>query len=95
MKRLVFLFFLVSFSYSASVADIATLEQLYNDLDGPNWTDRTSWLSGDPCINTWAGITCDASDNIINIELPNNGLEGVFPSDFSISSLQVLYVYLL
>ena len=31
---------------------------LYLATNGPGWVSNANWLSGDPCSNSWAGISC-------------------------------------
>ena len=52
---------------SDGVANAArrTLVSLYNSTDGDNWRDNDNWLVGDPCINDWHGVYCDANDTQI------------------------------
>jgi hypothetical protein len=47
----------------------AALVDLYNATGGPNWhstcgagVGNGNWLVGDPCQNSWAGVTCSGSD---------------------------------
>eukprot|EP00541_Cyclophora_tenuis_P019101 CAMPEP_0116575858 /NCGR_PEP_ID=MMETSP0397-20121206/20187_1 /TAXON_ID=216820 /ORGANISM="Cyclophora tenuis, Strain ECT3854" /LENGTH=201 /DNA_ID=CAMNT_0004104789 /DNA_START=217 /DNA_END=822 /DNA_ORIENTATION=+ len=57
----------------------------------PGWTTSTNWLTAtDKC--TWYGVTCDASGQIIKIELNDNNLIGVVAPEILIlaSSLQIL-----
>ena len=43
----------------APAASVSALVDLYNATGGGSrWVNRTSWLIGDPCINSWHGITC-------------------------------------
>jgi hypothetical protein len=66
------------------------LVALYNTTDGANWTTGTNWLSGTTVCNNseagWYGITCDESNNITQINLPENNLSG----DASLSGLSYL-----
>ena len=62
-----------------------TLLNIYDDLDGANWTNNTGWADGflngtcDYC--NWQGITCDYLGQIIEIDLSNNNLQGMLPED--------------
>lgn len=59
--------------------DYATLESFYNSTNGPSWTTSTDWLTDcDPC--NWYGITCNASNRVIQIDLQVNSVSGVLPS---------------
>lgn len=56
-------------------ADSIALRKLYNNTAGPNWTNKTNWLSG--TIDTWYGITL-TSGRVTKISLPSNGLAGTY-----------------
>ena len=80
----------VSFAYcQVPAADITALENLYNSLNGGDWTSSANWLTGDPCSDAWHGITCTGSV-IENIDLASNNVFGIIPSSFSISTLLTL-----
>ncbi len=65
--------------------DFDALMALYNSTDGSNWTDNSGWVDGaagtncDPC-NGWEGVTC-ASGRVKKVELGNNNLTGILPSE--------------
>ena len=44
-----------------SSTEISALTNLYYAAGGSAWTYRTNWLSGDPCLNSWYGVSCDTS----------------------------------
>ena len=62
-------------------AELDSLLALYNSTDGENWTDDTNWLIGDPCDNSWFGISCDGSSNIERVSLASNDLVGTIPPE--------------
>ncbi|GAB4343467.1 MAG: hypothetical protein Kow0089_19280 [Desulfobulbaceae bacterium] len=62
--------------------DQAALEALYNSTGGAGWTTSTNWLSGDPCTNSWFGVTCNAGNtNVVQINLAGNNLSGTIPTE--------------
>ena len=62
--------------------DYATLDSLFNKLDGDNWTNKTGWLTDcDPC--NWHGILCDADNRVISLDLQVNNLSGTLPPEIS------------
>ncbi|MCY4651701.1 MAG: trypsin-like peptidase domain-containing protein, partial [Dehalococcoidia bacterium] len=70
--------------------DRAVLAALYNATDGPNWSNRTNWLTSKP-IGEWHGVTTDTNGRVTELDLSINGLSGVIPSDLGdLSNLQVL-----
>lgn len=67
----------------------ADLVSLYNSTNGPGWSDQTNWNSGDPCDNSWHGITCDPTNTeVVAIGLDTNNLVGSINSLASLTSLQ-------
>lgn len=69
------------------------LVDLYNSTNGPGWTDSTNWLVGDPCVDSWYGVTCDQSENITKIELHQNNLVGTIPASLgNLSHLRGLFL---
>eukprot|EP01096_Ripella_sp_DP13-Kostka_P003870 TRINITY_DN1585_c0_g1_i4.p2 TRINITY_DN1585_c0_g1~~TRINITY_DN1585_c0_g1_i4.p2 ORF type:complete len:199 (-),score=105.52 TRINITY_DN1585_c0_g1_i4:48-644(-) len=58
---------------------VTALTDLYNSAGGPGWTKSTNWTIGDPCINKWYGVTCDQTQKILGLTLPNNNLVGSLP----------------
>lgn len=61
------------------MADSLVLVDLYQTLDGPNWTISEPWLAGQP-LQDWEGITLDSDGRVIQIVLINKGLAGPFPT---------------
>jgi len=55
--------------------DKAWLEQFYDAMDGPNWTDDTDWKSDTVNFCSWKGITCRNGD-LRSIVLVDNNLTG-------------------
>lgn len=59
-------------------ADSLALVALYNATDGPNWTNKTNWLTGR--LSTWHGITV-GGDRVTGVALFQNNLVGSLPAD--------------
>ena len=60
--------------------DRETLIALYNSTNGPNWNNRTNWLSDAP-LDTWHGVTANARDGVTKLSLSNNQLTGLIPAE--------------
>ncbi len=61
-------------------SDRDVLVALYNATDGPNWTDNTNWLSGEP-IREWFGVVTNEDGHIVRLDLEQNQLYGLLPSE--------------
>ena len=58
----------------AEVAETSDVEKqalvdLYYSTNGDWWTDNTNWISGDPCVNHWHGVTCDEQGGVTEVAL--------------------------
>ena len=58
-------------------SDSLALVALYNSTNGPNWNDKTNWLSQRP-VGEWHGITVE-NGRVLLLLLGKNGLSGVLP----------------
>ncbi|PRP81405.1 hypothetical protein PROFUN_11026 [Planoprotostelium fungivorum] len=67
----------------AIASDDAVLQALYSNFGGPSWVDQTGWSASVGCSTNPAGVTCDASGNVVGINLSNNNLIGNI-SDFAL-----------
>ncbi len=62
-----------------------TLLNIYQDLDGGNWSNNAGWSDGllngacDYC--NWYGVTCNYLGQVTEINLSNNNLQGMLPED--------------
>ncbi len=64
------------------------LEALYNSTAGVSWFDNTNWLEGDPCGDTWAGISCnEANTEVTYMELGALNLVGIIPPELGNGNL--------
>ena len=73
-----------------SPEDRKALVELYNALDGENWTNNANWLTERP-IREWYGVTNDAGGRVTRLLLDSNGLAGKIPKDLgSLSNLKRL-----
>jgi Leucine-rich repeat (LRR) protein len=57
--------------------DSLALVALYNATDGASWTRSDNWRTGN--LDTWFGITLNASQRVNRINMPSNNLSGVLP----------------
>ncbi len=60
--------------------DLQAMIALYNATEGPNWSDNTNWLSGEP-LGTWHGIDTDHEGRIWSLWLPENQMSGRLPRE--------------
>ena len=59
-----------------------TLATLYNNTNGPGWTNDTNWLTDKP-FNTWYGVTTDVGGEVTGLNLSENNLHGPIPLEIS------------
>ncbi|KAH7280431.1 hypothetical protein KP509_37G067000 [Ceratopteris richardii] len=50
-------------------------------LNSPNLTSWSASSNEGPCVGKWAGVTCDSSQRIIQLNMSGFNLEGVLPND--------------
>ena len=63
---------------TVGVTDREVLEALHQATDGPNWSNRTHWLSAAP-LSEWFGVATDGSGRVTSLALGNNRLSGTIP----------------
>ena len=74
--------------YCASDRD--ALVALYNATDGPNWTKSDNWGTNAP-LGDWYGVTTDASERVVGLDLEDNNLVGPIPPELGdLSKLETL-----
>ena len=62
--------------------DRAALVALYNATNGPNWDDKTNWLSSS-LLGGWYGVDTDNNGRVTHLALAGNQLFGQIPSQLS------------
>lgn len=92
--KFLFLFFFIvnGFKVSAQVLsqDSLALVAFYNSTDGPNWTDRSNWLSGP--VGSWAGVAI-IGNRVQTLALNSNNLTGTIPDEFcDLTALEYIYL---
>ncbi len=78
----------------ATAAERASLMTIYDNLGGAGWTNSTNWGTGDPCTNSWYGITCNVGGNVTGVVLNSNNLIGNI-GDIDLSGLTNLEALIL
>ena len=72
-------------------SDSLALVDIYNVLDGPNWTNESNWLTDAP-IDDWNDVTV-FNDRVIKLRLFNNNGSGDFPTAiFALTQLEELFI---
>ena len=93
MKAQLSVLFLVVSLFSLSLAVVPASESqalvdLYNASNGASWSNSTNWLVGDPCENSWFGVTCNGGQTSITLlSLSNNNLMGGPIPDLALPNL--------
>ena len=59
--------------------DRNVLVGIYNATDGPNWKNRTNWLTEEP-LETWHGVGTNVESRVDSLVLDNNGMSGALPA---------------
>ena len=73
-------------------ADRAALVALYNATGGPNWTNKSNWLSAEP-IGNWEGVTV-TNERVTGLSLRKNQLTGTIPAELgNLTGLQKLNLH--
>ena len=65
---------------ACTTPDRKALIALYNGLNGPNWTNRTNWLSNAP-LDAWHGVQINAFGEVTSLDLSRNNLQGTIPPE--------------
>ena len=64
--------------------------ELYLSTNGQYWTMNNNWTTNQSYC-TWYGISCDINNQVIEISLSNNNINGAMPPQLgNLSSLQQL-----
>jgi len=70
---------------------------LYYSTEGTSWNNQDNWLEGDPCVDSWYGISCDSDTNVQSVRLSKNNLRGSLPSEMNhltfLDTLDLSYNY--
>ncbi|MFZ4656047.1 MAG: leucine-rich repeat domain-containing protein [Caldilineaceae bacterium] len=72
-------------------SECQALIDLYNQTDGPNWTEKSGWATANsPCF--WFGVTC-ANGHVTQLNLYGNNLNGALPNTLdALSELTLLFL---
>ena len=70
----------IDVSVMAPSPDRTVLALVYEATNGSEWTHTTNWLSDAP-LNEWHGVTTDARDRVVTLDLSNNNLSGSIPME--------------
>ena len=66
------------------------LSALYDGTDGPNWRNKTNWLSAAP-PGEWYGVTTDGDGRVTELNLEDNNLRGTLsPALAGLANLKTL-----
>ena len=60
------------------MTDREVLDALYHGTGGPDWNNRTNWLSAAP-LSEWFGVGVDSNGRVTSLSLASNGLSGAIP----------------
>lgn len=65
------------------------LAGFYRAMNGEHWRIKTNWLSASTVCD-WYGITCDAAQNVVAINLSNNNVSGTLQDELVMYKLPSL-----
>ena len=78
---------------NAVMTERQTLEILYKDCGGPEWTHQENWISTANFCE-WYGIACDNAKSIVSIVLGANNMQGTIPRQvFLLPNLKRLSIF--
>ena len=72
--------------------DRDALIAFYNATGGPNWANKSGWLSSAP-LGEWHGVTTNGSGRVVRLDLRENSLSGQIPGELgALGSLRDLFL---
>ncbi|KAM7265860.1 hypothetical protein ACFE04_003543 [Oxalis oulophora] len=71
-------------------SDVQALQVVYTSLNSPSQLTNWKATGGDPCVESWKGVTCQGSA-VVSIEIPGLGLSGTM--GYMLSSLLSLKTF--
>ena len=75
---------------AVSEQDRKALIALYEATNGPNWTNKTNWLST-ASLDQWHGVSTNTQGRVIGLRLSGNRLSGSIPAALgNLSALAIL-----
>ncbi|MFK8010445.1 MAG: fibronectin type III domain-containing protein [Marinicellaceae bacterium] len=100
MKPLLIKIIILTCFVSQVKAEVPKVEKdalvaFYNSTNGASWTNQNNnWLTGDPCLNNWEGITCNqTNDSVIQIFFGSNNINGPLPAEIGdLSNLELIEI---
>ncbi len=72
---------LASVQHPTTLAEKNALIAVYASTNGNNWIHQDNWMTGDPCVDEWYGVTCSWDGNITQLSLDSNNLIGTIPTE--------------
>ncbi|MGE0021312.1 MAG: S8 family serine peptidase [Draconibacterium sp.] len=71
--------------------DSLALVTIYNVTNGPNWGDKTNWLTGN--VQDWYGVTLNIEGRVTGLNLACNNLSGYIPTEIgNLTELKKLHL---
>lgn len=76
-----------------SQTQIDALNEIYANLNGPQWANKGDWDTlTDPCAG-WKGVTCDTGSNVTKLFIDDDNASGSIPASISaLTELQELVI---
>src|SRR6476660_1587746 len=75
-----------------NVQDSLALVDLYNNTNGPNWTNNNNWLTV-ASVRNWTGVSVSSDNRVVYLFLEQNNLTGTIPSQLE-NLTQLIYLRL-
>lgn len=64
-------------------SECEALVDLYSNTNGPNWANRSGWLTSNTPCNDWFGVSNCSYGHVVVLDLLNNGLSGSIPASIA------------
>lgn len=70
-------------AFTGNATQNSALSALYVATGGSSWSDKSGWMTGDPCTASWDNVNCDAG-RVTELSLDDNQVSGSLPTQFGL-----------